>query len=456
MKVIKVGGGCLKGNNTIKEILSLVDERGKGNIFVVSALNGITDMLINGISTALKTEERIPEIIEAIKLQHTETAEFIIGDFKNLNDFKSYLEKSLFLLERYYYGVNFTREVTPRMADMISCYGERLSAKLLTYALNSMGCKSTCLMPDEIGFITDGKFGDATAHINDTARNLKLYTEPLIENNEVIFIPGFFGISKDGEITTFGRGGSDYSAAVTAVALSAESLEFWKDVDGFMSSDPRFVPNAKRIPELSYGEAAELSYFGAKILHPRAIEPARRYGLEIAIKNTTDPDAPGSVIRNGCCETEGIIKSVTQNTDVGVLKVHASGVGARKGILASVAGKITESGVNIKSVVTSQTCISLLLDLDDLDKGINALSEMNESGLFRCIEKESESALVSIVGDGMHLKKGIAGKTFTAMAELGINVDMISFGPSISALYFLVDKKDVNKAVKGLHDIFFE
>ena len=455
MKVIKIGGGCLNGKKTISEIMELVKKRGPGNIFVVSALNGVTDILIDGMETALKDEEMIAVTISEIRRKHNKTAEYIIKDKGNLDKFNSYLEKALLILERYYYGLNFTREITPRMNDMISCFGERMSAELLSCAINSMEVKSSCLMPDKIGFLTDGKFGDATAFIEETGKNLKSCLMPLLENNEVIFIPGFFGISRDGEVTTFGRGGSDYSAAVAAVALNAETLEFWKDVDGFMSADPRIVEKARRIPFLSYGEAAELSYFGAKILHPRAVEPARRYGLEIAVKNTKRPDAPGSVIIDTVPETESIIKSVTQNTDVGILKVHASGVGARKGILASVAGRITENGINIKSVVTSQTCISILLDENDLDKGIESLAEMEKSGLFRCIEKVSDSALISIVGDGMHAKKCIAGKCFTAMSDLGINVDMISFGPSISALYFLVSKDDLEKAVKGLHSIFF-
>lgn len=456
MKVIKVGGGCLNGKDSVTEIIELISLRGKGSIFVVSALYGVTDILIDGMTKALNDEDLISDVIGDIKELHLDTAESIIDGEQRLNQFKKNLENYLLKLERCYYGLNFTREITPRMYDMISCFGERISADLLSIAINSKNIASTSLMPEKIGFLTDGKFGDATADIKATRTNLEKYVYPLLKEKQIVFIPGFYGISKDDEITTFGRGGTDYSAAVVAVALKADVLEFWKDVEGFMSADPRIVPNAKRISVLSYGEAAELSYFGAKILHPRAVEPARRNELEILVKNTKDPDGPGSVISKTGDTTENIIKSVTQNIDIGILKVHASGVGARKGILAMVAGKITEKGINIKSVVTSQTCISVLLDENDLDKGVEALSELEKSGLFSCIEKERDFALLSIVGDGMHTQKGIAGKCFTAMSESDVNVEMISFGPSISALYFLVKKDDLDKAVKGLHSIFFD
>ncbi len=193
--------------------------------------------------------------------------------------------------------------------------------------------------------------------------------------------PGFFGVSETGDITTFGRGGSDYSAAVVAAAMGAEILEVWKDVPGYMSADPKFVPEAQLIPFLSYDEAAELSYFGAKILHPRTIEPLRRMKLNIAVKNTLNPDAPGSLITSRSPRARSFIKSVAHDTDIAILKVHGSGVGARPGVLASVSSTLTESGINIKSVVTSQTCISLLLAEKDVDKGYHAIKGLSSETL---------------------------------------------------------------------------
>ena len=271
MKVIKIGGGSLKGKGNIGDILTLVAERGKGHIIVISALGGITDTLIDSMQEALQNEAAIPSIISHLRNKHILVARHIISSGKSYKKYVRDLNDHLGRLECLYYGLNFTREITPKIADVISSFGERLSADLLSSALRSRGHQATYRMPHKIGLITDGKFGDATANLSKTARNLRTNLLPLLKKGIIVFVPGFFGVSETGDITTFGRGGSDYSAAVVAAAMNAEILEVWKDVPGYMSADPKFVPEAQLIPLLSYDEAAELSYFGAKILHPRTI-----------------------------------------------------------------------------------------------------------------------------------------------------------------------------------------
>lgn len=454
LKVIKIGGGCLKGRKNIELILDLVAERGAGNVLVVSALNGITDFLINGTRTALEDEEKILEIINGLRKKHTLTARHVIRKETVFNQFVKDLDRTLRELERFYYGLNFTREISARMMDMISSYGERFSAKLLGAALRSRQVKATCRMPHKIGLFTDGKFGDATADMRRSSKTLKENLLPLVRGGATVFVPGFFGVSEKGDITTFGRGGSDYSAAVVAAALDADVLEVWKDVDGYMSADPRFVPSARLIPVLSYDEAAELSYFGSKILHPRTVEPLRRKRLEIAIKNTLDPDGPGSLITSKGRKSRLTIKSVAHDTDIGILKVHASGVGARPGILALVSNRLTEVGINIKSVVTSQTCISILLTREDMEPGRQALQQISPRP-YRKLEKIDDVALISLVGEGLGKRKGIAAQCFTAVAEGGVNVEMISYGPSPEALYFIVKVSDLREAVLAIHEKFF-
>ena len=454
MKVIKIGGGSLKGKGNIQEILALVAERGRGHIIVVSALNGITDMLIDGMTEALRDEAAISSIITHLKNKHILVARHIIptGKFyqKYIRDLSDHLDQ----LERLYYGLNFTKEITPKIADVISSFGERLSADLMASALRSLGLQATYRMPHKIGLITDGKFGDATVNLPITARNLKKNLLPLLKKGMIVFVPGFFGVSEMGDITTFGRGGSDYSAAAVAAALDAEFLEIWKDVPGYMSADPKFIPEAQLIPFLSYDEAAELSYFGAKILHPRTMEPLRKIKLNIAVKNTMNPDAPGSLIRSRSPKARSLIKSVAHDTDIAILKVHGSGVGARPGVLAKVSITLTESGINIKSVVTSQTCISLLLGGKDIEKGYHALQGLRPKP-YRRLEKVQNVALVGIVGEGLLRHKGIAGRCFTAVAKKSVNIEMISFGPSEVALYFLVRNKDLQKALEAIHNTFF-
>jgi len=454
MKVIKIGGGSLKGRKNIQDILDLVAERGRGHVIVVSALGGITDMLIDGMAQALKDEEAIPSIMSVLKNKHMLVARHVMPSGQFIQKYTRDLNDHLGKLERLYYGLNFTKEITPKMMDVISSFGERLSADLLATALRARGLKATYRMPHKIGLVTDGKFGDATVNLLKASHNLRQHLLPLTKQGMVVFVPGFFGVSETGDITTFGRGGSDYSAAVLAAALNAEILEVWKDVPGYMSADPKFVPGAQMIPLLSYDEAAELSYFGAKILHPRTVEPLRRLGLPIAVKNTMNPDAPGSLITSRSPQRGSLIKSVAHDTDIAILKVHASGVGARPGVLARVSGTITGSGVNIKSVVTSQTCISFLLARRDVDRAYQAVQLLSPRP-YRRLERIQDVALVGIVGKGLLRRKGIAARCFTAVAERNVNVEMISFGPSEVAVYFLVRNKDLPKAVEAIHTTFF-
>jgi aspartate kinase len=454
MKVIKIGGGSLKDSETIEHIFDLIATRGQGNIFVLSALNGVTDALIDGMSEALANENNIADIINDLKSKHTLIAHHLLSNCDGFDEFSRDLDRSLSELDRLYYGLNFTREITPRMRDMISSYGERFAVQLFASVLRCRGINATYRMPEEIGLYTDGKFGDATANLRKTTNNLTQNLTPLLNEGMIPFIPGFFGISEAGDITTFGRGGSDYSASVVAVAMQAEILEIWKDVDGFMSADPKFVPEAQLIPVLSYEEAAELSYFGAKILHPRTVEPLRRNKLNINIKNTMNPEGPGSLITARSPRPKKVIKSVTHDTDIGILKIHASGVGARPGILAQVAGRLTESGINIKSVVTSQTCISLLLAHKDLETGREVLNSLRPRS-YRRLETVDGVALVGIVGEGLAKRKGVAARCFAAVAACNVNVEMISFGPSRVALYFLVRTSDLHSAVNAIHSTFF-
>jgi aspartate kinase len=454
MRVIKVGGGCLNGKKTIAGIVDLIVRRGPGHVFVVSALHGITDFLLSSLEPALADDARIPEIIGKLKARHLLVARHLIQRRPPLKAYTRELEKSLGKLERLYYGLNFTQAITPPLIDVISSYGERLTAQLLAGVVRSRGISATYRLPHKIGLITDGKHGDATADLPKTTRNFQTHLTPLLGENKILFLPGFFGTSERGAITTFGRGGSDYSAAVTAVALHAERLDIWKDTQGFMSADPRLVPEARLIPVLSYEEAAELAYFGAKILHPRTVEPARRRKMKIAIRNTLAPDADGTLITSRSARPQSVIKSVAYDLDIGVLKVHASGVGARPGILGEVATCVSDCGINIKSVVTSQTCISLMLARRDLATARQALMGIRPRP-FRKIDRLEDVALIGIVGDGIQHREGIAARCFTAVAQCRVNVEMISFGPSRAALYFLVKQKDLESGVNAIHSSFF-
>lgn len=455
MKVIKIGGGCLSSKETIAAILDLLATRGLGNIIVVSALGGVTDLLLDGMRRALEDEEAIGELMSRLKSRHMLVAGHVVSGEKELRAFSLELGKILGKLERLYYGLHFTREITPRMADSISSFGERMCAHLLRAALQARKSRACCRFPEEIGILTDGKYADATALLDISEKSFQEKLRPMLSDERVLFIPGFYGVSENGEITTFGRGGSDYSAAVVTAISGADGLEIWKDVDGFLSADPKFIPDATLIPELSYDEAAELAYFGAKILHPRTVEPLRDKGLPIEIRNTLNPDVTGSRITSRGKSSPGAVKSVAHTTDISILKVHASGVGMRRGILSEVATAVADKGVNIKSVVTSQTCISLLLARKDVEPAARALQALQPRP-FSSLEKIEGIALVAVVGKGLAEKPGIAAGCFSAAAACLVNIEMIAFGPSPVALYFIVREGDLHKAVAAIHNHFFK
>ncbi|WP_035273202.1 aspartate kinase [Desulfogranum japonicum] len=454
MKVIKIGGGCLKGIPTIRHITELTSTHAKGHVIVVSALYGVTDILIDGIQKALQDEEKIMPHIEVLLRLHLSVARFIMKSESCIQGFHQDLSGAMKQLERYYYGLNFTGELTPKMKDAISCMGERFSALLLSWTLQSLGVAAASMTPQTMGLYTDGKFGDATIDLPAATESLNSTLKPALQTYDMIFIPGFYGISLKGEITTFGRGGSDYAAAAVAAALSADLLEIWKDVDGFMTANPKFVPQAAFINRLSYEECAELSYFGASILHPRTVEPVRQRNIEIVIKNTLNPDAQGTIISEKSEQSDLVIKSITYTDDVSILKVHASGVGYRPGILSIVASALTDAGLNIRSVVATQTCISFLFSKKDIDEAYATLEKIRPVP-YRALEKERELVLLAIVGEGLSSSKGVAARCFSAIAEQGINVEMISFGPSKAALYFLLKQEDLHKGIHALHATFF-
>jgi aspartate kinase len=451
MKVIKIGGGCLKDGPASNRIT----KRGKGDVFVLSAFYGVTDILISGIDRALESEENIPLIVNTLRTRHNHIIKKLIQEEIPKKQLSKSLGDVYKKLERYYYGINFTREATPRMQDMIATFGERICAIIMSKALVCRGVDSSFVLPEELGIISDGKFTDASVVMDKTRKNLSAWMARHYEPQKIVFVPGFYGVSETGDITTFGRGGSDYSAAVVAAAAGASVLEIWKDTQGFMTADPDNIPQCKLIPELTYEEAAELAYTGAGILHPRTVEPVRKEGINIAIKNTYDPDALGSLITQNGITTPTIVKSVSYTRDVAVLKIHASGVGARHGILSQITESLATAGINIKSVVTSQTCISLLLSRKDIKKGHKSVQGIEPSP-YRKSTVVCDVALVSIVGEGLHQNRGIAAKCFTAVSNANVNIEMISFGTSNAALYFLVQERSLDRTIQALHSIFFD
>ncbi len=454
MKVMKFGGGCLKNSNNLLKVAEIIKAEKDRVAVVVSALSGITDLLEKGITMSLQSSEIVIDIINTLGNIHNDIAEASLQEDKIKLEMRKDINNRLNKLKKIFYGVSYTEEVTEKVRALILSYGERLASLLLSNVLNSMGRDAVALEADKIGLTTDESYEKATAILPEVKRNLCSNVLPLLKKEVAPVITGYFGCTYEGKVTTFGRNGSDYSASVIAYGLEADWLEIWKDVDGFMSADPKIVNNPHRIRRLSYYEAAELSYFGAKIIHPRTVEPLVDVNIPIYIRNLYDPKSQGTRILSGRYERKDVVKSVTYNKNISVLRIHGSGVGYKPGIMAEIGSILSEKGINIYSVITSQTCINLLLDKKDSSRSYKSLKKLVD-GIIERIELEDNIALIAVVGEGLMKRRGVAARVFSAVAEEGVNIEMISSGASEVASYFIVQEKVACQAVKAIHKEFF-
>jgi len=456
MRVAKFGGGCLRND---KDFLRVVDilrqERSSPTIIVVSAICGITDALYNGITFALNSESSIPQTVIRLKTKHYEIIETSIMDHSRRDSMQRIIDDKIQRLERLLYGVAYTGEVTDSVRVMILSQGERLSATILSGILEDNGIPSIPMESENIGLQTDEQFENATANLAVVQSNLQQYLIPVIEQGMIPVITGFFGCNAAGKPTSFGRNGSDYSAAVIARAMNADSLDIWKDVNGFHTIDPKITDNARPIAVLSYREAAELSYFGATILHPRTVEPLRDSAIEIRIRNIHSSAGFCTIIRPQGHYEADVIKSIACNNNISVLKVHGAGVGYKPGIIGEIGQILSIANVNIYSVITSQTCINLLIDRCDSSRSKRALASL-VGGVIAGIDVRDDVALIAVVGEGLLTTKGLAARVFSAVAESGVNVEMFSAGASEVAYYFIVKTEDMEPAIQAVHRTFFE
>ncbi len=452
--VVKFGGSNLKCKEDIGRIIQVVRNYKQPVVIVVSAFFGVTNYLIEALEKSRLDENVSKNTVSYLLNLKRETLEVHIQD--NLVIEKILFDIGVLLdeLGRYLQGIALTGDASPALEDHVLAYGERISAVFLSGILNFAGIETKVAFPESIGLITDGDFGTASVNF---VRSTSLVREAL-SHDLVYVVPGFYGVSQEGKTTLFGRGGSDYSAAAIARCTGAPSLDIWKDVNGFMSADPKAVDNPVQIKNLTYNEAAELAYFGAKILHPRTVEPLSAPHIPIRIFNIngeTVVDKPLSIVSAEKTISMGIVKSVTSSQEFGILKLKGSGVGAKPGILAKVTTALHHAGINISSVLTSQISINILLAKKDLSTAYALVSaiELSVVGRVQIIE---DIAVLATVGNGIAENYGVAARIFTALAKNGINVVMSCSGASPIVSYFLVAADDCINAVRAIHEEFFE
>lgn len=450
MKVLKFGGSSLKDAKGFRNIANIIKNEDEKIVIVISGVCGVTDTIQNYLNYKKYDEIALQGIIQHLHRLHLRISSEAISDTAILKKVQFTLQSKLDKLERLLRGVYYIEELTDRTKDLILSYGERLSVQILAGVLINQDVKAKAFEADKLGIITNGDFGNAIANLNPSSDNLKKKILPLFDENIIPIITGFFGCDINGHTTLFGRNGSDYSASIIANALDADEVELWKEVDGFMSTDPKNIKDAYLLKKLSYNEAAELSYFGAKILHPRTVEPLVEKNIKLKIKNINDPLKTGTEIGYNSNNKNQRIKSIAHSKDIACIKIHGPGIGYKLGILSEITSYFSISKINIKSVITSQTCITIILEKKDLNQSYNILNEKQIETVEK-IEKIKDIALIAIVGEKLSNNHGIAAKVFQAIAEKEVNIELISAGASEVAYYFIIKEKNLDIVLKAVH-----
>jgi aspartate kinase len=449
MIVMKFGGTSVGSAERIRALGARVRERlDRRPLVVVSALSGVTDLLIRGAHAALRREAGQDALLRDLRDRHHGAIRELVAEDTVRDRLVGHVDAVLDELRVLYTGVHYLEELTPRSLDAISAVGERLSSEIVGAALAADGLPARALDSRTL-LVTDDAFGRALPLTVETETRLRDAVVPLLEGGTVPVLGGFIGATRDGVTTTLGRGGSDWSAAIFGALLHAEEIQIWTDVDGILTVDPRTVPAARVIPEVSYDEAAELAYFGAKVLHPATIKPAVEKGIPVRILNSLHPNAPGTLILGAAAGREGEPRALAFKKGISVILIAQPRMLMAHGFVARVFDVFARHRTSVDLIATSEVSISLTVDdartLPAVEKD---LAELGDVRVLR------EMAIVSVVGRGFVRHAGLAGRIFRALAD--VNVVMISFGASDVNISFVVAEKDAERAVRLLHRDFFE
>ena len=452
-KVVKIGGSNLKEIKDIKKISEIICNYQQEPIVVVSAFYGVTDKLIDCIESMLKNANKITELTNYLYQLKLEYILALIPDEHILNSVFNEIKQKLDDLSTYLTHLQEKNHIRPFEKDYVLSYGERLSALVIWGTIKSNKRNCELVLPENIGLITDDVFGNASVNLKLSKDNL----ENRFNEGSIYVIPGFYGVSPYGKINLLGRGGTDYSAAAIAYCINASTLDIWKDVDGFMTGDPKHVDEPRQVSHLSYLEAAELAYFGAGILHPRTVEPLQLVNIPIRIFNIHKDNALSeaqTIIDQRISIFSNVIKSITFESKTGILSIKGPGVGYIPGILSAITKVLYDHAINISSVITSQISINLLIGLDEIDEARNLIESIDIHAITD-ISINKDITIIAVVGNGMTQIPGVAAKVFNAIANEGINILLSSLGASDVVTYFVVDKSNSKKAISKLHEALF-
>ncbi len=458
--VMKFGGTSVGTAGAMAQAGRIVSQETKNRdrvVVVVSALSGVTDMLIAGAkSAATGDEDGYREIAETLRARHREMAVTLVPDPEERKTIEETIDSYLAEFSRMCASVAVLRELTPRALDGIVSFGERLSACLLAGFLGDQGIRSEAVDGTEL-IVTDRTFQNAVPLADLTRARVADRLVPLLEKGVVPVVTGFIGATEDGIPTTLGRGGSDYTAAILGDMLDSDAVWIFTDVDGVMTADPRIVPDAHVIPDISYAEVGELAYFGAKVLHPRAIRPVIDRGIPVWVKNTFRPEAPGTRIVRTPQNTDGTVKAVTMIDDLTMINVRGRGMIGVPGIAGRTFSAVAQANANVLMIsqASSEQSICFAVPTRSAPAVVARLEKALAHELARrdidCVWSQDELVIITAVGAGVRDTPGVDGRIFGALGKAGINVLAIAQGSSECSVSLVVNAADAITAVRQIH-----
>lgn len=462
MRVLKFGGTSVGDAKAIAQTVAIVaDQAGRdpATVAVTSAMRGVTDLLIDSAKAAAAGDrQRYREARQMLIARHRDAAEALVTDLDELGQLQSQLDERVREFERLCMAVAILGELTDRGLAVISGLGERLMAPLLAAALRGRGVPAEFVDAGDL-IVTDATYLSGIPQMEATRAKTRERLLPLLQRGQIPVTTGFIAATADGIPTVLGRGGSDYSAAILAAALDADEVQIWTDVDGVLTADPRIVPEARPLAELSYSEAAELAYFGAKVLHPKTMLPCIDRGIPIRVLNTFNPTFAGTRVvartANG-----GVVKALTVIRGLALVTVAGRGMMGVPGIAARTFAAVAAQGANVLMIsqASSEQSICFIVPDGDAARVASAL-EATFAGEIQHREidgvtTERNIVIVAVVGEGMRGTPGIAARIFGALGEKAINVIAVAQGSSEANISLALTASDADAAVRYIHAAF--
>jgi len=458
--VIKFGGTSIASAKSIREVARFLRSTSKSNevVGVCSAIDGTTDGLL-GIAASIRKEKKdgAQKIVSGIVSNHKKIARDSVRGADLRKRLLRALERDFSELGALVEGVSLLGEITPRSLDYLLSFGERMSVKIVSAAVSDLGKRSSPFSGKEIGIVTDSNFGESKPLMDTTRLRVSKNIDGLLRKKSIAVVGGYAGADQHGHTTTFGRGGSDYTATTIGACIGADEIWLMSDVDGLMTADPKIARTAKVLREVSYAEAVEMALFGAKQIHPRTFEPILSKKIPMRIRNTFNTKHEGTLVTaNPGASARKTVKCVSTIPHNGLIDVRGGSMVGSPGTAARIFATLARAGINVMMISQnpSESSITIVVKKTDLDEAVHVLEMEHLGKIIKKLEVTSDVAIVALIGAGMRGTAGVAAKVFGATAGKRLNVVMITQGSSELNLAFVVRDGDAEAAVRAIHDEF--